>query len=255
VIRMAWLWVFALAGCQVNPGSFIGKSCNDDHPCVGGQICRDFVCSVPLSDGGTVTPTCVRWSQTANGFATPAQTCPGCGFTVGSDNAVTASAPSGTGGYAYAQVPTERLFNASEGTLRGTFQAPAGNQINGTSTFVKLGVGGGNLLELYFTDNWEIGARTSAGILQPAAVAFTPDSSFRFNAGSPHSFLFAWNRGVLWWLLVNGDVVSNVTLVGGAADPGPLTFAQFGIIDDQNTDAWSNTLSNWELCDSADGQL
>lgn len=257
---MRWLRVLVLLGltegCVVDPGAYAGRACDADHACFDGRVCQAGTC-VPPSHGGVSDAGCLTWSQTTDGFAstTTGPGCAGCAVTVDASagNRLTAVIASATDGQdiALARVSQGKLPATREGSLRGSIQHPGGgDSVSDSSPFLRLSSARGTLVELSFTNNFEINAFSGAGVLSSGPTIDTGGP--RLRDGLVHSVAASWRQGSFLHVSVDGSIVFSNALAAyddAAGEPSGLELGILGYAGSTQT-GWTATLDGFELCDN-----
>ena len=248
------------AGCTVDIADYAERLCDDSHRCLDGWSCQAGRCVQGGTDSGTEVQTgCIRWRQ-VDGFSSTAA-CPTCMLTVDAaqQNQLTAIVDAAADGRdsATALITGSALESlGSGGKLRGRIYVPNGLRLEDDSTFLELGTStGAPLLELYFTDSWELGLRSAAGMLQSSGV--NAESVARFDSGTVRQIEVQWQRGAFARALVNGTNVVERTLTPVTGDLPEVTELRLGIVRyaGDAEEGWTAVLSEWVLCNDPNGEF
>ena len=256
------LFMLAVVGCAVNPGDYAGRSCDVDHGCLDGRVCRAGMCVA--ADGGpsgTSDGGCITWRQTTDGFSSTSTGvgCAGCAVQVDASagNRLTAVIASATDGQdtAVAQVSPGKLPTTREGSLRGSIQHPGadsgGARVSDSSPFLRLSSERGTLVELSFTNNFEFNAFSAAGVLSAGPTLDTGGP--RLLDGLAHSVGVSWRQGGFLHVSVDGAAVFTHAF-GALDDPSGLPSRfELGILGyaGNSQSGWAATLEGFELCNDA----
>lgn len=250
--------ILFLSGCFPSPADYAHRGCDATHACFDGRACVANLCADP-SAGGTTPGTdagCVTWRQARDGLSSPSH-CASCSLVIDSaaQNTLTATI-TGSGAsndFAAAHVPPAQLFAANEGHLRGLFSHPDASRLGAPSTFLRISTSSGTLLDLTVSNNWELGAFTSAGVLQ--ATPLNSTGGPRLDLTQPYLIDVSWRQGAFRTISVDGTPAFSDTLAPYSGSNAAPTDLLLGIIDyaGSETQGWTAKLASWQLCRTADG--
>lgn len=243
-----------VTNCTVSPADWVGGACDATHPCPEGGACVAGVCEEDRPGGGTSA--CVTWQQRANGFSgTEVSPTADLSIDATQGNRLSVGIVSGNDGsdIASGRISAELLPTSLEGELSGTLTIPADARPSGALPFVRVRGTRGTVVELFADNNGSIGAFTTAGVLQSAAVD-QPRSSAKLETGREHVFRVLWRTGAFRRIYVDGALLLDATLEPFTGTGATPTSFELGILGaESGQDPVSLSFADWQLCDDADG--
>jgi hypothetical protein len=203
--------------------------------------------------GGGLDAGTPRWQQRVHGF-TSTTADPGCTVTIDAlrGNAVQATivGPDDAQDTAFAElVDANRLPLTPEGRLRGRITLAAPVAVRGLVPVVFLGTQTGRaFLRAGFDDQGRLVVQSDAQTLGDTALTERFEVDGGFSAGD-WVLELAWRTGRFREVRLNGALLANTALTGGAATPpGELDLGIARYDGDAGT-AFTVTLSGWQLAD------
>lgn len=273
---MLWrgaLLAVAFSACAVELNDVPGRACDEFHLCRAPRVCVSGACVDPSgagggggavdsgmtggggsSDSGTaIDGGQARWQQKLHGFS-DSNIESGCALDIdplrGNRVLVTIQSTLDSEDTAVASmVDVARLPRGLEGRLRGRVTLPSPLALRGQLPFASLGSQTGQAwVRLSFDEQGALRVESDALTLGTTSLSET----FRVDGGFPAGdtvFEVAWRAGSSRQVRINGALLADTPVVGGATVPPNELTLGLARYDGTGGVPVSLTLSSWQLAD------
>lgn len=248
------------AGCAIELDDVPGRACDELHACRLPRVCVQGACVEPVdagpADAGAPPATdagLARWQQRLHGFTT-ATIDPPCALDIdpsrGNRVLATIRGAGDDEDTATASVTdVERLPRGLEGRVRGRVTLPAPVQVKDFVPLLFVGTPAGQAFaRAGFDGAGRLRVESDAATVgsAPLVEAFTVDGGF---VAGDWVVEIAWRVGAFRAVRLNGALLANTAVSGGASAPPSMLSLGPARYDGDAGEPFSVTLSGWQLAD------